>query len=102
MLLAIFFDLSRIASLGAIFYLIMDMAIHWGVLTRLRKEIGANPIILVIALLLDATILAAFCWSKGTSDPLILVFAGVGLLAIFGGEWLYLRGRGDEGDAEVA
>jgi amino acid transporter len=99
MLLAIFFDLSRIASLGAIFYLIMDMAIHWGVLRRLHKEIGANPIVLVVALLLDATILAAFCWSKGTSDPLILVFAGVGLLVIFGGEWTYLRRRGDDDTA---
>ena len=73
----------------------MDMAIHWGVLRRLRKEIGANPVILVIALILDATILAAFCWSKGTSDPLILIFASVGLLVIFGGEWIYLRRRGD-------
>lgn len=27
-LLAVFFDLSRIASLGAIFYLVMDIAIH--------------------------------------------------------------------------
>jgi len=30
--LTIFFDLSRIASLGAIFYIVMDIAIHWGVL----------------------------------------------------------------------
>ena len=29
--LAALFDLSRIASLGAIFYLMMDIAIHWGV-----------------------------------------------------------------------
>ena len=28
--LAAFFDLSRIASLGAIFYLVMDIVIHWG------------------------------------------------------------------------
>ena len=68
MLLAVLFDLSRIASLGAIFYLIMDMAIHWGVLRRVRKEIGAYAGIL---------------------------FAGVGLLVIFGGEWLYLRRRSD-------
>ena len=30
MLLTVFFDLGRIASLGAIFYIVMDMAIHWG------------------------------------------------------------------------
>lgn len=28
--LTVFFDLSRIAALGVIFYLIMDIAIHWG------------------------------------------------------------------------
>lgn len=30
LLLTAFFDLSRIAALGIIFYLIMDIAIHWG------------------------------------------------------------------------
>ena len=95
MLLAILFDLSRIASLGAIFYLIMDMAIHWGVLRHVRKEIGANAGVLIAALVMDAAVLAAFLWVKGGSDPLILGIAGVGLLVIFGGEWLYLRRRGD-------
>ena len=33
--LTIFFDLSRIAALGAIFYLTMDIGIHWGVLRYL-------------------------------------------------------------------
>ena len=98
-LLAVLFDLSRIASLGAIFYLIMDMAIHWGVLTRVRKEIGANAAILMAALVMDAVVLAAFLWVKGGSDPLILGFAGVGLLVIFGGEWLYLRRRGERAAA---
>ncbi|MBL4612070.1 MAG: APC family permease, partial [Pseudomonas sp.] len=32
LILTAFFDLSRIAALGIIFYLIMDIAIHWGVL----------------------------------------------------------------------
>ena len=40
--LTIFFDLSRIASIGAIFYLVMDMIIHWGVFKHLRKEVKAN------------------------------------------------------------
>lgn len=94
-LLAIFFDLSRIASLGAIFYLIMDIAIHWGVLRHARREIGANPVILITAIVLDAVVLAAFCWTKGGSDPTILAFAAIGLLVIFGGEWLYLRRRAE-------
>jgi amino acid transporter len=60
MALTVFFDLSRIASLGAIFYIIMDIAIHWGVLRYLRKEIGANPIVLISAIVLDAIVLGAF------------------------------------------
>lgn len=36
LVLTVFFDLSRIASLGAIFYLVMDIVIHWGVLRHLR------------------------------------------------------------------
>jgi len=42
MLLTVFFDLSRIAAMGIIFYLIMDIAIHWGVLRHLRKDVDAN------------------------------------------------------------
>ena len=52
MTLTIFFDLSRIASLGVIFYLLMDIAIHWGVLNYLRKEISANRFILLTAITL--------------------------------------------------
>lgn len=39
--LAVFFDLGRIASLEAFFYLIMDMVAHWGVFRYRRKEVGA-------------------------------------------------------------
>ena len=53
LLLTAFFDLSRIAALGIIFYLIMDIAIHWGVLRHLRKDVGANPVILGMAIVLD-------------------------------------------------
>ena len=37
--LAAFFDLSRIASLGAIYYLVMDIAIHWGVWRHLKADV---------------------------------------------------------------
>lgn len=40
-LLKIFFDLSRIASLGAIFYIVMDIAIHWGAMKYFRDDIKA-------------------------------------------------------------
>ena len=57
-ILTIFFDLSRIASIGAIFYLVMDMIIHWGVYKHLREEVKANGIIVLIALVLDFIVLA--------------------------------------------
>lgn len=91
MVLTVFFDLSRIASLGAIFYIIMDIAIHWGVLRHLRKEIGANPIILVSAIVLDMVVLGAFLLVKSQSDPLVLYVSLAGLILIFAGEKLFLR-----------
>lgn len=91
MLFTIFFDLSRIASLGAIFYIIMDIAIHWGVLRHLRKEVKANAAILITAILLDVIVLGAFLWVKAQSDMLVIWTSLVGLVVIFAGERLFLR-----------
>lgn len=89
--LTIFFDLSRIASLGAIFYLIMDIAIHWGVLKYLRKEVKASSAVVIIAILLDVIVLTGFIWIKGTQDIFILVVAVVSMILIFIGEKWFLR-----------
>ena len=89
--LAVFFDLGRIASLGAFFYLIMDMAVHWGVFRYRRKEIGASGTVLLAALAMDATVLAAFTMMKLQTDPLIVVYSLVAISAVFGLERLYLR-----------
>lgn len=43
MVLAVIFDLSRIASVGAILYLVMDMIVHWGVFRHLRDKVDARP-----------------------------------------------------------
>jgi amino acid transporter len=91
--LTIFFDLSRIAALGAIFYLIMDIGIHWGVLRYLHEEVGAKPLILITAIVLDIVVLAAFLMIKVQTDILIVVVALIGLAAVFAGEWLFLRSR---------
>jgi len=90
-ILAAFFDLSRIASLGAIFYLVMDIAVHWGVLKHLRAEIDANATVLVTAIALDLTALGAFLWIKANSDIWIIIIAAASLVAIFLLEWLFLR-----------
>lgn len=90
-LLAVFFDLSRIASLGAIFYILMDIAIHWGVLRYVRKEIGANAMILVSAIFFDLIVLGAFIWVKLQSDILVIYSAIVGLILIILGEHIFLK-----------
>ncbi|WP_197916966.1 APC family permease [Thiosulfatihalobacter marinus] len=88
--LAVFFDLGRIASLGAFFYLIMDMVVHWGVFRYRRKDIGASGIVLLTALTFDAVVLAAFTAMKLESDPLIVIYAATGIVAVFALERLYL------------
>lgn len=92
-LLTIFFDLSRIASMGAIFYIIMDIAIHWGLFRYLRKEIDAKSWILLTAIVLDVGILGAFLWVKSQSDLTVIWASLIGLVVVFGGEKLFLRYR---------
>ena len=91
--LAAFFDLSRIASLGAIFYLVMEIAIHWGVLRYLRKEIGASTVMLVTAIFLDLVALSAFIALKLASDPFIVEIAVASIVLIFAFEWIFLQTR---------
>lgn len=91
MVLTALFDLGRIATLGAIFYLIMDVAMHWGALRHLREELEARTSILVTAIVLDVVVLAALLWVKGGEDPLILIAASLGLVLVFFGEKLFLR-----------
>ncbi|AML53383.1 APC family permease [Falsihalocynthiibacter arcticus] len=88
--LAVFFDLGRIASLGAFFYLVMDMLVHWGVFRSVRKEIGASAVILLCALSFDAIVLVAFTMMKLASDPLIVLFAAIGIATVFVFERIYL------------
>lgn len=88
--LTVVFDLSRIASLGAFFYLVMDILIHWGVLGRLRDEIGAKSWVLVAAIVLDVIVLGTFGTLKLQSDPLIVLVAVVAIAVVFIFERLYL------------
>lgn len=98
--LAAFFDLSRIASLGVIFYLVMDMAIHWGVLRHLRHDVNAIAWVLVSAMLLDAGVLAAFLIIKGSADLIIVVIAFVSIAALFFFEKIFLARRRDVTESE--
>lgn len=88
--LAVFFDLGRIASLGAFFYLVMDMVVHWGVFRFMRREIGAAAPVLLLALVFDAVVLAAFTAMKLRTDPLIVLYAAAAISAVFAFERMYL------------
>lgn len=94
--LTIFFDLSRIASIGAIFYLIMDMIVHWGVFKHLRKNVNANGIILISALLLDLIVLLAFLWIKLSSDIFVVIISAIGIILVFVGEKWFLHWKENE------
>lgn len=93
MILAVIFDLSRIASVGAILYLVMDMIIHWGVYRHLREKVNAKSGIVVTALILDAIVLLAFVWVKITTDWLIVIVSIFFILFIFIGEHFFLKKR---------
>ncbi|MBZ0172511.1 MAG: hypothetical protein K8E66_09050, partial [Phycisphaerales bacterium] len=90
--LAAVFDLSRIASIGAIFYLLMDITVHWGVLRHLHEDVGANRAVLGVAIGLDAIALGAFLIVKGTSGPLIVGVSLVSIMVVIAFERFYLRG----------
>lgn len=88
--LTVLLDLTRIASIGIIFYLVMDIIIQWDVLRNLRKEVKANPLIIIIAIVLDLVVLSAFVWVKVSNDLLVAVVALGLMILIFGGEKWFL------------
>lgn len=95
MALTVLFDLRRIAALGAVFYLIMDIAIHWGILRHLRTRLDVKPAVVVTAIVLDVVVLGAFLFVKASADPLILVVSAAGIAAAVAGERLFMRSHTD-------
>lgn len=96
--LTVLFDLTRIASIGIIFYLVMDIVIQWGVLRNLRRKVKANPAMIITAIILDVAVLGGFLWTKASSDLLIVVVAVVLIVLIFLGERLFLSGLRESSD----
>jgi amino acid transporter len=95
-LLTVLFDLTRIASIGAIFYLIMDIAIHWGLYRHLKKEVKFQPIIPLIAIVMDVAVLTAFLYIKYLNDPLVLIVAAIGIVLIVVAERLFMISHTDD------
>ncbi|MFQ3252073.1 MAG: amino acid transporter [Loktanella salsilacus] len=88
--LTVFFDLSRIASLGALLYLVMDIIIHIGVFRHLRHDIKARGWVLLTAIALDAVVLMVFAVSKWQSDPLIVILGLTFMALVFLFERVFL------------
>ena len=95
-LLTILFDLTRIASIGVIFYLIMDIAIHWGLFRHLKKEVDFFPIIPLIAITMDVAVLSAFLYVKYISDPLVLMVVAIGIILMAVAERFYMKSHTDD------
>lgn len=90
-ILTIFFDLSRIASIGVVFYIVMDIFIHWGVFKHLRDDVQAKAWVLVSAIILDIIVLLSFMWVKAKSDIFIVGISVAGLLIVFAAEKWFLK-----------
>ena len=90
-ILTVLFDLSRIASLGAIFYLVMDIGIHWGLLRNLKNKVQFSKTIVILAILLDAIVLTGFLWIKAKADLLLIIVAIALMVILFFGEKWFLN-----------
>ena len=91
LILTIFFDLTRIAALGIVFYLIMDIAIQWGVLRHLREELKANAVIPSISIFLNLVVLGGFVWVKINSDTFVIIVSILTMMTILITEWAFLK-----------
>lgn len=87
------FDLSQIASLGAILYLSMDIAIHWGMVRHLRDEVELKVWVPSVAIVLDLLVLVPFVVLKFRSDLLTLGITIAVAVVIFVAQWWAVRHR---------
>lgn len=97
--LTAFLDLAQIASMGAILYLAMDIAIHWGVIRHLRSDIDATPVIPAVAIVLDVVVLGAFVAVKARDDVLTLGVS-LGVAALIALSQVIVARRADHADQE--
>ena len=101
LILTAFFDLSRIAALGIVFYLIMDISIHWGVLRYLRNDIQANIWVPATAIFLDLLVLGGFLWVKLNTDPFVIGVAVAAMILIALAELIFLKSRPEKQDVHA-
>lgn len=100
MVLTVLFDLSRIASMGAILYLVMDILIHWGLFHKLKDEVTSNRVIVGGAILIDSIVLIAFVVYKFQTDLLIVGVSLLVLIATYLMEKFFLKHKREQGELE--
>lgn len=91
--LAIFFDLSSIAAIGAISMLIIHMTVHVGHL-RLLKETGALPALIVLAVLANGAAIALGAYYLFGTTPMLLAWIVAFFVLAFAVEIVLRRATG--------
>jgi amino acid transporter len=82
LLITNFFDLSKIAAMGSIVYLIIYSAVHFGHLKSLTHETGASWTLVFLALISNTAILLIFVVQIARTNPTVLYFLILILLPI--------------------
>ncbi|CAN5510091.1 APC family permease [soil metagenome] len=90
------FDLTQIASLGAMLYLSMDIAIHWGIIRHLKDEVEARIWVPAVAIALDLLVLVPFVVMKFHTDRLTLGITVAVAVVITAAQWFAVRQRSAE------
>ena len=78
-------------------YLSMDIAIHWGMVRRLRDEVEFATWVPAVAIALDVLVLVLvpFVIMKVRTDLFTVVVTAVLAAVVFASQWLIVRRRRD-------
>ena len=98
--LAIFFDLSSIAVIGALSMLIIHMTVHIGHL-RLLHETGASRILIVLAIVTNGVAILLGGYHLGSTSPILLLWIGAFFIVAFLTEVILNRVTGRKVQARV-
>ncbi len=90
--ITLIFDVSRIAAMGAFFYLIMDMLIHFGVLRNAnRQEVEFKKVFLILSIAIDLIIFLGLLWIKVQKDLWLVIYTIVSMVLIYIFERSFLK-----------
>ena len=70
--IANFLNLTRIASLGSLVYLVVYSAVHLGHLKSLTKETGASKTIILFAFLTNFIVFIIFVFQTAEKNPIVI------------------------------